>query len=99
MATPKLLTASERKKQLAKLPDWSTNPKQTTLYRTYTFDSHLDALVFIARVTVHAEVLQHHPDIEFGYAKVKVKLTTHDVKGLSKLDIQLAQKIESVTRG
>jgi len=90
----KLLTKKVLESALKKLPDWKTNPKTTTLYKTFTFDTHVNALTFIARITVFAEVAGHHPDIEFTYAQVKVKLTTHDVKGLTKKDIDLAQKIE-----
>lgn len=96
MATSPLLTKTELKKGMKKLPDWSVNPKETQLYKTFTFKKHVDALIFIARITVHAEVQQHHPDIEYSYAKVKVKLTTHDVKGLTKKDFVLAEKIESL---
>ena len=84
-------------KALAKqLPEWSVSNKSTNIKRTFSFDSHVEALVFIARVTVHAEVLQHHPDIKFTYQKVAVTLTTHDVKGLTKVDVALAKRIDAL---
>lgn len=91
-----LLTKAEIKKGLTALGDWQTNPKQTFLYKTFAFPKHVDALIFIARITVHAEVQQHHPDIEFSHAKVKVKLSTHDAKGLTTKDVQLARKIQEL---
>jgi 4a-hydroxytetrahydrobiopterin dehydratase len=92
----KTLSSTEIRKAIAKLPQWSVNPKQTALSLTCTFTSHLDALVFIARITVHAQVLDHHPEIVFTHKKVKVSLTSHEVKGLTKKDIELAQKISTL---
>ena len=89
-----LLKEKELNSFLKKYQDWKLNPKKTIIHKIFNFDSHVEALVFIARVTVHAEVLGHHPDIDFSYKKVKVKLTTHDLKGLTKKDVELAKRIE-----
>ena len=78
---------------------WQVNAAGTTLYRTFKFEDYIQALVFIARMSVHAEVLKHHPDIEFSYAKVKVKLTTHALKGLTKVDIALLERIAKLYDG
>ena len=94
----KPLSKAELKKALAKLPNWKANPKGTVLSQTVTFPSHVDALVFIARVSVHAQVLDHHPEIIFTFAKVKVQLTTDDIKALSKKDIALAERIDTIAR-
>jgi 4a-hydroxytetrahydrobiopterin dehydratase len=94
--TPKLLTASQLKKSLKGLDGWTLPAKGTSLQKTFTFDGHVEALVFIARITVHAQVLNHHPEILFTFRKVRVTLTTHDVKGLSSLDIDLAKRIQQL---
>lgn len=78
------------------LPLWSLNKKETEITRTYAASTHIDALVLIARITVHAQVLNHHPEILFTYAKLKIVLTTHDVQGLTKLDVDLAKQIDVV---
>jgi 4a-hydroxytetrahydrobiopterin dehydratase len=75
---------------------WNLTAKDSTLTRVFAFDDHVSALVFIARVTVHAQVLNHHPDILFTYKKVKVTLTTHDVKGLSQKDFELAKALDRI---
>jgi 4a-hydroxytetrahydrobiopterin dehydratase len=75
-------------------PDWQLNATQTKATVTLKFKKHIDALVFIARSTVHAEVLQHHPDILYTHAKAKFTTTTHDAKGLTKKDIELVKRIE-----
>jgi 4a-hydroxytetrahydrobiopterin dehydratase len=92
------LTKTELNKALSKLSDWKCNPKGTALTRTFAFKTHVDALVFIARVSVHAQVIDHHPQILFTYAHVKITLTTDSIKALSKYDIALAERIDSISR-
>ncbi len=91
-----LLKKAELKKLSKVLPLWTLNTKETELSQTLTFANHLDALVCIARITVHAQVLNHHPEITFTYKKLKIKLTTHDLKGLSQLDVEFAKKIDTL---
>lgn len=90
------LKKTETTKLLKSLSLWQVNPKNTILFKTVTFKNHIDALVFIARITVHAQVMDHHPDIEFSYKKVKVSVTSHEVKGLTKQDFELAKKIDAL---
>ena len=94
----KPLTKTELKKVMSSLAEWKLNPKSTTLTKTVSFKSHVDALVFIARVSVHAQVLDHHPEIIFTFAKVKIVLTTDSLKALSKKDIELAKRIDTIAQ-
>lgn len=41
-----------------------------------------------------AEAAWHHPDLTVSYAFVIVKLCTHDAKGITDKDFELAAKIE-----
>ena len=43
-----------------------------------------------------SEAAWHHPDIAASYAWVEVKLMTHDAKGITDKDFELAKKIEEV---
>ena len=45
-----------------------------------------------------ADAANHHPDIDLRYGNVTVRLTTHSVGGLSKLDIALARQISAAAR-
>jgi 4a-hydroxytetrahydrobiopterin dehydratase len=56
----------------------------------------LDAISFINRVAVIAERKNHHPDIRISYNRVTISLITHDVKGLTDLDFQLAEEIDTL---
>lgn len=96
MGKPRVLKEKDVKQKLADLSEWNVNSKHTTISKTFTFPTFITALAFVAKITVHAEVIQHHPDIELSYGKVKVKLTTHDVKGLTKKDFDLASRIDNL---
>ncbi len=91
-----LLTKHAVEKVLKKYPDWTASANNKILKISIIFPSHVEALVFIARVTVHAEVQQHHPEILYSYQKVTVKLTTHEAKGLTVRDVKLLEKIDQL---
>lgn len=94
-----LLKKGEIKKLLKRHPKWSCNSKETLISRTFSFSNQIDALAFIARITVHAQVQNHHPEILFSFGKVKVSLTTNDAKGLTKYDADLLDKIDTLQIG
>lgn len=96
MAKRVLLTKREIKTCVAKHEGWSVNKAENQLTKQFSFNSYIDGLVFIARIAVHAEILNHHPVIEYTHDRVKVKLTTKAVKGLTQLDISLLERIEKL---
>jgi 4a-hydroxytetrahydrobiopterin dehydratase len=49
----------------------------------------------MTKVALWAEKINHHPEWFNVYRTVSVVLTTHDVKGLSNLDLELAEKMDS----
>jgi 4a-hydroxytetrahydrobiopterin dehydratase len=85
-------------KILKELHGWSVNTGGTQLSKILRFENHDDALEYIAKITAHAQVLNHHPDILFTYKKLKVTLSTHEAKGITQIDIELAKRIDSLTR-
>lgn len=93
---PKKLTSKEINRFLKKNPDWKVNKRETHLSKTFSFSDYVQGLIFIARISVHAEVTNHHPDLTLSYGKVKVEMSTHEVKGLTKRDIELAGKIDKL---
>ncbi|MFT7287526.1 MAG: 4a-hydroxytetrahydrobiopterin dehydratase [Halieaceae bacterium] len=48
----------------------------------------------MSRAAIHAEKPNHHPEWSNVYNKVEVTLITHDVDGLSELDIKLARILD-----
>lgn len=94
---PKVLAKKDISKALRALSEWKTNSKETELSRVFDFPSFITAFTFVAKVAVHAEVANHHPDIELSYGRVKIILTTHDAKGLTKADFELAKRIDTIS--
>lgn len=93
----KILTKKQLASKLTKFPEWEVNTGTTALSRTICVPNFLSALSLTARIAVHAEILNHHPSIELTYSKVKIKITTHDVKGLTQKDFDLADKINHLS--
>src|SRR3984957_314935 len=67
--------------------------------RGYSFADFSAALGFVVRVGLAAEKKDHHPDIELGWGKARVRWTTHDAGGITALDLQLAETTDSLARG
>ena len=92
----KKLTPAQVDKKLQSYEDWSVNKARTKLTRTFESKSYIDSLAHVARIAVYAEVFQHHPDIELTYGKVKIALTSHEVKGVTSADFDMVKRIEKV---
>ena len=67
-----------------------------TICRTYKFADFLHSLDFVNRVAKKAQKLNHHPDIDIRYDKVKLTLTTHDAGGLTEKDFTMAEQCDEV---
>jgi 4a-hydroxytetrahydrobiopterin dehydratase len=50
---------------------------------------------FINAIAPSAEEMNHHPDLEISWSKVKVKITTHSEGGLTGNDFELARKVDA----
>ncbi len=64
------------------------------LEKNWEFDNFKFALDFTTRVGSLAEEQRHHPDIFLAWGKVRIKLWTHTINGLSESDFSLAAKID-----
>lgn len=92
----KKLTKTEVSKKLKTVPLWVVNAKETEISRKFETYNFLAGLSIVAKIAVHAEIIGHHPSMELSYDSVKVRLSTHDVKGLSRLDFELAKRIDNL---
>ena len=64
------------------------------LAKEYRFQDFVQAVDFVNRITPIAEAEGHHPDLQVGWGRVLVELTTHAAKGLTENDFVLAAKID-----
>lgn len=70
----------------------------SALTREWKFKNFRLALAFVNAVGAVAEELKHHPDVEFGWGYVRLKITTHDAGNLlTDKDFQLAQRIDQLS--
>lgn len=70
--------------------------ENNNLVREFTFPDFKSALEFVVQVGSLAESANHHPDIELGWGRVKIILTTHDAGKVTEKDKDLAKKIDSL---
>ena len=78
---------------------WAMTGDRDAIHKTYTFRTFVDAFGFMTRAAIWAEKWNHHPEWSNVYKTVNVTLTTHDVDGLSDLDIKLARKLDDLSKG
>ena len=91
------LTGEARDQALAALKNdgWSLVEDRDAIQKTFQFKNFVDAWGWMSRMAIWAEKLNHHPEWFNVYNRVEVVLTTHDVDGLSDLDVKLAEKMEA----
>ncbi len=91
---PARLSEPELDEALTSLPAWRRDGGH--LRRTLRFADFETAIGFMVTVAPHARELNHHPEWSNVYATVEIALTTHDVGGLSALDVELAGRIDDL---
>ena len=62
--------------------------------KLFIFEDFMQGIRFLNRVAKLAETMNHHPDIDIRYNKIKLSLTTHDEGGLTTRDFKLARSID-----
>ena len=95
--TMERLNDEQISERLEKLEGWQRNGE--AIERSLEFDSFLDAISFINRISDPAEEADHHPEIFNVYNRVDLTLTTHDAGGLTEKDFSLAEQINSEILG
>ncbi len=73
---------------------WEMVEGRDAIKKQFQFKNFVDAFGFMSRCALWAEKLNHHPEWFNVYKTVDVTLSTHDVGGLSELDIKLAKKMD-----
>ncbi len=89
-----LLKSEDIKDWMKKLPEWDLEKKH--IERTYEFDDFSQSIEFVNGVAEIAEEDEHHPEIDIRDSKVRLRLSTHSEGGLTDLDFELAEKIDTL---
>ncbi len=88
------LDATQISALATELPNWRVQGER--LHRDLQFKSFVEAFGFMAQVALLAESKNHHPNWSNVYNRVSIDLTTHDLGGLSRLDVELATAIDGL---
>ena len=88
------LSDAERSTLVTTLPLWTIRDER--LCREFRFGSFIEAFGFMTQVALLAETRNHHPNWSNVYNRVTIELTTHDLGGLSNLDVDLAVAIDAL---
>lgn len=75
----------------AELADW--HPAEETLVARFRTKDFTTGLELVNRIGASAEESDHHPDITLTYPEVAVALSSHDVGGITRRDVDLARRI------
>ncbi|RED11949.1 4a-hydroxytetrahydrobiopterin dehydratase [Pontivivens insulae] len=90
------LSGDARDAALAGLSGWDLVDGRDAIIKTYKFKDFSEAFGWMTRAAMLADAMDHHPEWFNVYNKVEVTLTTHDVDGLSNLDVTLAGKLDAL---
>ncbi|CUS20555.1 LAQU0S01e09296g1_1 [Lachancea quebecensis] len=91
------LSAADISRYLVKHPKWSYDGLRIS--RDVAFKDFETTWSFLGQVAMRSHLWGHHPMITTTYNKVNLKLTTHDVNGVSDIDIKLMERIEGYIAG
>jgi 4a-hydroxytetrahydrobiopterin dehydratase len=88
-----MVNSELRQRVVAELPHWAVEGEE--LVGTWPFDDFAGALAAAVTVGMLAERANHHPDLVIGWGRLVVRLTSHDVGGLTGRDVDLALAIQA----
>ena len=78
---------------------WALEEGGKALVRTLRFKDFSEAFAFLARVALHAEKADHHPEFTSVWNRVDLRLTSHDAGGVTQRDRELAEAISRLAVG
>ena len=85
------LTDSEISDRLRSLEGWEV--RDSRLVKSFKFKDFVSAVHFVDEIAPLAEAEGHHPDLQVGWGKVVVELTSHDAGGLTEKDFEVAARL------
>jgi 4a-hydroxytetrahydrobiopterin dehydratase len=75
---------------------WTVEEGANALVRSFKFKDFSEAFAFLARVALHAEKVDHHPEFTSVWNRVDFRLTSHDAGGVTERDLALAKAINAL---
>ena len=75
---------------------WTFEHGGKALVRTFKFRDFSEAFGFLARVALHAEKVDHHPEFTNVWNRVDFRLISHDAGAVTERDRALAEAINLI---
>lgn len=88
------LTSEQAGRLLDGFEGWSLSEDGKEISKTYEFENYHHVMAFVNAVAWLAHREDHHPDLEVGYSRCRVRFSTHAIGGLSENDFICAAKVE-----
>ena len=95
----KKISSDEKEKYLEPFlkAGWFYLSERDAITKKYTFANFVEAFGWMSKAAMVSEKLNHHPEWSNVYNNIEVTLTSHDIKGLSNLDLELASKLDALS--
>ncbi len=89
-----LLNQEEIEYELSRLNGWKQ--EGDAIEKQFDRGDFSGAVGFLSEVAVTADEIDHHPDAQVSWSKVKLSITTHSAGGLTAMDFELAERIDEI---
>lgn len=89
------LSPKEIRSAKDRVPNWTVeSTPRDALYLEWTGTHFRETFALMTEIAKLAEEFNHHPEWFNVYSRLTIRLTTHDVGGLSELDFAMAERID-----
>ena len=92
------LSATELVNALAGAQGWHLEGSgdQVAIEKSFQFANYFETIAFVNAVAFIAHAADHHPELQVYYNRCVVRLSTHDVRGVSQTDFEGAARIDAL---
>src|SRR5689334_14445514 len=90
------LDPEQIKSSLSRISGWQQAGQE--IVKTFQFKNYYETMAFLNATAWISHQTDHHPDLEVGYNKCKVRYSTHSAGGLTEADFRCAEKIEQLLK-
>jgi 4a-hydroxytetrahydrobiopterin dehydratase len=64
--------------------------------KAFNFKNYYETMAFVNAIAFLAHKSDHHPDLEVGYNKCRVRFSTHSAGGITEKDLASAAQIDKL---
>lgn len=91
-----VIKGEDLEQALKRCPEWEVSEDGREIFRAIEFEEFTEAIDCVNDIAEMAEEVQHHPDFDIRYSKVILRLSTHDMGGVTSADLEIAGRIDNL---